>query len=111
MAQIVGVFRIGKDAVLRDTGNTSVINLALAANYGKKDSQGDRPTQWIDASLWGKRAEALEQYLVKGQQVYCVIAEPHIETYEKRDGGGTASKLVGMITDIELVGGLSLIHI
>jgi single-strand DNA-binding protein len=93
MAQIVGVFRIGKDAVLRQTDNSSVINLALASNYGKKDREGNRNTQWIDASLWGKRAESLEQYLLKGQQVYCVISEPHMETYETRDGGKAASSL------------------
>ena len=104
MTQLVGVLRIGRDAELRSAGQTSVINLALAYNYGKKESGGDKPTQWIDASLWGKRAEALEQYLTKGQQVYAVINDVHIETYDKRDGG-TASKLVGVISDIELVGG------
>jgi len=104
MTQLVGVLRIGRDAELRTAGQSSVINLALAYNYGKKESGGDRPTQWIDASLWGKRAEALEQYLVKGQQVYAVIGDVHVETYDKRDGG-TASKLVGVISDIELVGG------
>lgn len=104
MAQLVGVFRIGKDAELRTAGDTSVINLALAANYGKKNSNGDRPTQWVDASLWGRRAEALEQYLLKGQQVYVAINDLHIETYKNRDGV-EASKLVGMIGEIELVGG------
>ena len=104
MTQLVGVLRIGRDAELRSAGQTSVINLALAYNYGKKESGGDKPTQWIDASLWGKRAEALEQYLLKGQQVYAVINDVHIETYDKRDGG-TASRLVGVISDIELVGG------
>jgi single-strand DNA-binding protein len=103
MTHQTGVFRIGKDAELRTAGNTSVINLALASNYGKKGDDGKKPTQWIDAALWGKRAEALEQYLVKGQQVYCVLKDVHIETYEKRDSG-TASKLVAEILDIELVG-------
>lgn len=104
MTQLVGVLRIGRDAELRSAGQSSVINLALAYNYGKKESGGDRPTQWIDASLWGKRAEALEQYLVKGQQVYAVINDVHVETYEKRDGS-VAAKLVGIVSDLELVGG------
>ena len=104
MAQITGVFRIGKDAELRDTASGPVINLALASNYGKKGSDGSRPTQWVEASLWGKRAESLEQYLTKGQQIYATINDPHIETYPKRDGG-EGVKLVGMIGEIELVGG------
>lgn len=106
MTQLVGVFRIGKDAELRTAGNTSVINLALASNYGKKGDDGKKPTQWVDAALWGKRAEALEQYLLKGQQVYCVLSDVHIETYEKR-GGGDASKLVANVLEIELIGGSS----
>lgn len=104
MTQIVGVFRIGKDAELRKTDRDSVINLALAYNYGRKGADGNKPTQWLDATLWGKRAEALEQYLLKGQQVYAVINDPHIETFEKRDGG-SGFKLNGTVGEIELVGG------
>ena len=104
MTQLVGVFRIGKDAELRQTDRDSVINLALAYNYGRKGADGNKPTQWLDATLWGKRAEALEQYLVKGQQVYAVINDAHIETFEKRDGG-SGFKLTGTIGEIELVGG------
>lgn len=102
MTQLVGVFRLGKDAEVRDAKGMAVANLALAFNHSRKG--GESQTQWIDAALWGKRAEALEQYLTKGQQIYCVIADPHIESYEKRDGG-TASKLVGTISEIELIGG------
>ena len=102
MTQLVGVFRIGKDAEVREVRDTSVANLALAYNYGKKDNDGKKPTQWIDAAIWGKRAEALEQYLLKGKQVYCILSDVHIETYEKREGG-EASKLVATVLDIELI--------
>lgn len=104
MTQLVGVFRIGKDAELRTVRDTSVINLALAYNYGKKDNDGKKPTQWIDAAIWGKRAEALEQYLIKGQQVYCVLSDVHMETYNKREGG-EASKLTANVLEVELIGG------
>jgi single-strand DNA-binding protein len=102
---MIGVFRIGKDAELRELQDGgAVCNLALASNYGRKGNDGKRPTQWVDAALWGKRAEALEQYLLAGQQVYCVINDVHIEEYQKRDGG-TGSKLMGTVSEIELVGG------
>jgi single-strand DNA-binding protein len=104
MTQLVGVFRIGKDAEIREVKGKSVINLVMAYNYGMKDDGGNRPTQWVDASLWGARAEKLEQYLLKGQQVYAVINDAHIETFEKRDGG-SGFKLTGTIGEIELVGG------
>jgi single-strand DNA-binding protein len=104
MAQLIGVFRIGKDAEIREAKGKSVINLALAYNYGMKDNGGDRPTQWVDAALWGVRAEKLEQYLVKGQQIFCTINDVNVQTFEKRDGG-SGVKLVGMVSEIELVGG------
>lgn len=105
MAQMTGVFRLGKDAQVRDAGQTQVANLALAYSYGRKGSDGKKPTQWIDAALFGKRAEALEQYLVKGQQVFLSINDVHIETYEDRDGN-VKTKLAGVVGDnIELVGG------
>lgn len=104
MAQIVGVFRIGNDVQIRYTpSGESVCNLSLAFNYGKKGDDGRRPSQWIEASFWGKRAESMQQYLTKGSSVYAVIDAPHIETYEGKNGPG--HKLVGRILEIEFTGG------
>lgn len=101
MASIQGLFRIGRDAELRYTPQSEpVINLALAFNYGKK---ADNTSQWVDATLWGKRAEALAQYLIKGQQIYAVIDDPHIQTFQKQNGE-QASKLVGRISNVEFAG-------
>lgn len=84
---LIGMARLGRDAEVRYLADgTAVAGLALAFNYGKKDGEGKRPTQWVDASLWGERAEKLVEYLVKGQQVCVVLSEPHVETYEKKDG-------------------------
>lgn len=104
MAQIVGVFRLGRDAEVRYIpSGDAVCNLSLAFNYGKKQSDGNRPSQWIDASLWGKRAESLAQYLTKGALIYAVIGDPHIEEYEGRNGPG--HKLSGTILELEFAGG------
>lgn len=95
-----GLARIGKDAELRYTSNNeAVINLSLAFSYGRKDSDGKRPTQWVEASLWGKRAETLAPYLLKGKQVDVVLEEPHIETFEGKNGA--SHKLVGRVLTIE----------
>jgi len=102
--QLIGLARLGQDAKIRTTqGGDKVANVSLAYNYGRKDADGKRPTQWVEASLWGKRAEALIDYLVKGQAVVVTIDGPHIETFEKRDGG-QGIKLAGEITQIELAG-------
>jgi single-strand DNA-binding protein len=58
----------------------------------------------VDGSLWGKRADALAEYLVKGQQIFAVINDIHVEEYKKNDGS-TGIKLTGSIGEIELVGG------
>ena len=105
MANISGVFRIGRDAEVRTAGTgDAVCSLSLAYDYGRKGEDGKRPTQWLDASLWGKRATTLAQYLVKGQLIYAVINDPHIEEYKKKEGG-TGVKMAGSVGEIELISG------
>jgi single-strand DNA-binding protein len=105
MANLSGVFRIGRDAEIRKTASgEDVCNLSLAYNHGRKGEDGSRPTQWLDASLWGKRASTLAQYLVKGQLIYAVINDPHIEEFKKKDGGAGV-KMAGSVGEIELISG------
>lgn len=101
--KLIGLARLGRDAQVRDVNGQKVANLALAFNYGRKDDQGQRPTQWVDAALWGKLAESLEQYLIKGKQVECIVEDVHIETFTDRDGN-LGHKLVGRVMSIELAG-------
>jgi len=83
---LAGLCRLGRDAEIRYLPDgTAIASLALAFNYGKKDGQGNRPTQWIDASLFGEQAKKLQQYLVKGQQLDVILGEPHIEQFTRRD--------------------------
>jgi single-strand DNA-binding protein len=104
MPTLTDVGRIGRDAELRFTpSGDPVINLALACDYGRKGQDGKRPTQWVDATLWGKQAEAMAPYLLKGQQVYFTMDDAHIETYAKT-GGGEGFKLTGKIILIKFVG-------
>ena len=101
---LTALARLGRDAELRFTPKgDAVCELALAINYGRKGDDGNRPTQWISASLWGERAKSLAPHLLKGKLLYVVIEEPHIETYEGKNGQG--HKLVGRITSLEFAGG------
>lgn len=106
MAQLFDTFRIGNDPELRYLGDgTAVVNLSLAFNYGKKDQQtGKRPTQWVEGVLWGKHAESVASYLVKGGEVTCTLDDPHIEQFTKGDGS-QGTKLTGRISTFKLVGG------
>jgi single-strand DNA-binding protein len=97
-----GLARLGRDAEVRFTNDgTPVASLSLAFSYGKKGQDGKRPTQWVDGSLWGARAEALAPYLTKGAMVVAYLDDVHIETYQGRNGEG--HKLAGRVTDLELV--------
>lgn len=98
-----GLVRIGNDPVLRYTAsNDPVIELNLAYNYGRKDENGKYPTQWINASLWGSRAEKLSAYLTKGKQLYVVLGDLHNENYTKKDGGQGIS-LRAKVTELQFV--------
>jgi single-strand DNA-binding protein len=100
-----GLARIGKDAEVRFTpGGTPVANVSLAFTYGKKGDDGKRPTQWVDASLWGQRAESLAPYIKKGGQIVAYLEDVSIQTYVKGDGT-SATKMVARLVDLEFVSG------
>jgi len=99
-----GVARIGKDVEVRYSPNGDAIaNLSLAFTYGKKQADGKRATQWVDATLFGKRAESLAPYLKKGGQIVAYLSDVNVQTYESKSGQGV--KLVGKVEDLELIGG------
>lgn len=101
MASLIDNFRICKDAVLRYTPNRMpVTTLVLAYDYGAKGADGFRATQFVEAELWGPRAEKLIDSLKKGKDVYCVIDDPYVDPFVRKDGsaGGT---LIGKINQIK----------
>jgi len=105
MPQLIDTARIANEPELRYTSGqnpTAVINLALPCDYGRKDDSGKKPCQWVDASLWGKQAEALAPYLVKGQWIAFTLDDVHNEEYQSQ--GATRTKLVGRVSHIKLVG-------
>lgn len=82
-----GVYRLGRDAETRYLpSGEAVCNLSLAYNWGKKNADGKQATTWIEAALWGKRAESTAQYLLKGIAIFAVLSDLHIETFDKSDG-------------------------
>lgn len=80
--------RLTRDAEIRFTpSGQAVANLALAHNHRKKNQTGewvDDGTTWIDATVWGRRAEAVAN-LTKGTLV--MVSGPiRLKEFEKRDG-------------------------
>ena len=64
---------LGKDAELRYTASgTPVASCRIATTERYNDREGNKKedTQWHDIVIWGKTAEAIHSYLVKGKQIY-----------------------------------------
>lgn len=58
---------LGRDGQLNQLqSGSSVLNFAVAMKSGFGDNE---QTVWLDCSIFGKRADSLAPYLVKGQQV------------------------------------------
>ncbi len=104
MASLFGLARLGRDAEIRYMPDgKAVANLSLAFSYGRKGDDGKRPTQWVDGALFGKMAESLAPYLLKGSMVSVTVDDIHIETYQGKNGEG--HKLTGYVTKVEFAGG------
>jgi single-strand DNA-binding protein len=103
---LAGLARIGSDPELKKlpTGDI-VLEMSLAYDYGKRDADGKRSTQWIKASFWGSRAEKIAPYLKKGKQVFVDCSEVHVNLYEKKDGSGMKADIRCKISSLEFVAG------
>lgn len=61
---------VGRDAELRRTGNgDAVLGFSVAVDQGKDKNGQKRDAKWYDASIWGKRAESLQNYIIKGTKL------------------------------------------
>jgi len=70
MEMLIIAGTVGKDAELRRTNNgDAVLGFSVAVDQGKDKNGNKRETRWYDASLWGKRAESLQSYIVKGTKL------------------------------------------
>ena len=100
------VGNLGKDAELSYSKSGSpVANFSLATERKWKDQGGETQseTMWHTINVWGKPAEALSKYLLKGTQV-SVVGQIKYSIHEAPDG---TKKYYTAIEsrDIKLLGG------
>ena len=90
---------LGRDAEIKYLNNGDPI-----CNFSVADSQGrDKPTIWWNCTLYGKRAEALSQYLTKGQSVTVVGTITEREWQDKE--GNKRKSMDVRVSEISLQGG------
>lgn len=82
---IVG--NLGRDPELRYTPNgTPVTQFSMATNDNYRRGGDDvQVTTWFRVTVFGRQAEAVSQYMVKGRQC-CVIGRLRAEEWTDRDG-------------------------
>ena len=91
--------QLGKDAEIKYMPNGDAV-----ASFSVADSQGkDKPTIWWSCSLFGKRAESLSQYLLKGSAVTVSGSVTEREWTDKE--GGKRKSMDVRVQDIALQGG------
>jgi single-strand DNA-binding protein len=91
---------LGRDGSLKTVNNQSLVSFTVANSIGFGDK---KTTLWFDCTLWGKRAETIAQYLVKGQSVF-VSGELTTREYQAKDGSGTKTALALNVTVLDLIG-------
>jgi single-strand DNA-binding protein len=103
---VVLVGRLTRDAELKYTNSgQAVTNISVAINQRRKrDDQWVEEGHFFDCVVWGKTAESLSSYLVKGKQVGI---EGHLRQNRWEQEGRTRSKVEIFTTNIQLLGSRS----
>jgi len=103
--KIIIVGYLGRDPELRYTpSGMQVCSFSLATTERRKDGSGEFQdhTTWFSISVWGKKAEAANQYLAKGRQVF-IDGRLRQEEYTDRDGN-KRTRLQVDANDFQFVG-------
>ena len=100
--QVIG--RIGKDAEVKDFGNSQVINFSVAVSEkytNKQTGEITTNTTWFECAKWGNNT-SIAQYIKKGGQIFI---EGKINNRAWVDQSGTPQVTNGInVFEIELVG-------
>lgn len=85
MNSCVMVGRLTKEVDFRVNVDKSTAKFTIAVNREFKNSQGNYDADFINCTAFGKRAETIQKYFTKGQQV-CVKGPWRTGSYDAQDG-------------------------
>jgi single-strand DNA-binding protein len=104
--RVILVGNLGRDAELRFTGGGAAVSkfsVATTESFKGRDGERKEETEWHRISYWGKNAETVSQYLLKGKQVYI---EGRLRTEKWKDKEGNDRTSVEVKADrVVLLGG------
>lgn len=98
------VGRLCRDIEVRTTQNGAAVgSMSIAVNRDvKRGDKWESEAGFFDVTLWGKQAEALKPYLVKGQQI-AVQGYLRQDTWETEQGKRSRVSIVA--ENLQLLGG------
>jgi len=108
--KVILLGRVGKDPEVRsfDNGN-KVANFSLATSETWKDKNGEKQesTEWHNVSVFGKLADIVESYVLKGQELYI---EGKIKTRSWDDQNGDKKYTTEIVLNVfgdklQMIGG------
>jgi len=85
---VVLLGRVGKDPETRTTNNGNTIatfSLATSERYKDRNGEQQEETQWHRCTAFGKLAEIVSQYVVKGQELH-ITGKIKYGKYAGQDG-------------------------
>ena len=84
--QLIG--HVGQDPEIKSfEGNKKLANLTIATKENYKHEKGEKveETQWHRITAWGKTAEIIEKYVVKGKEI-AVEGKLRHRSYDDKNG-------------------------
>lgn len=105
MLKAIVVGNIGSDPELKYAASgTATLRFSVASNYRVRDQSGNwsDATEWVRVTVFGKRAESLQNMLAKGTRVY-VDGRLEARPWTDRSGNVQAG-LELMASDVEFAG-------
>ena len=94
-----------RDAELRTTpSGTSILNFGVAVNDRRRNANGEWEdyANFIDCTMFGRRAEALQNYLKKGLKV-AIEGRLHYSAWEDRNTGQRRSRIDVTVDELEFM--------
>lgn len=95
-----------RDAELRSTpSGTAIASFGVAVNDRRRNQQTgewEDYANFVDCTMFGKRAEAVSRYLTKGLKV-AIEGRLHYSSWEDKNSGQRRSKLDVTVDEIEFM--------
>ncbi len=92
----IELIRLGKDAELKQAGQTEILSLYAAYDVGFGDK---KKTQWIGLTMFGKRAGQVAGMMTKGTLIMATMDEIQVEEYNGK------SYLKAKLVEFKFAGG------